>query len=72
MDFYGYGEDYDTMLIRWIEGIARSDRNFCQKLDPRSGEMSESSEWYSSSLLLFIYACRRLGIAEGNWKEKLT
>lgn len=62
MDHYGRGKDYDILLSRWVEGIARSDRDFCQELDPVTGEMSESSEWYSSALLLFVYACRRLGI----------
>lgn len=61
MDFYGYGADYDELLSRWVEAITRSEMNFSQELDPVTGEMSKSSEWYSSALLLYVYACRRLG-----------
>ena len=61
MDHYGYGADYDHLLAKWVEAITRSDMNFSQELDPISGEMSKSSEWYSSAMLLYIYACRRLG-----------
>lgn len=61
MDFYGYGADYDKLLSRWVEAITRSEMNFSQELDPMTGEMSKSSEWYSSALLLYVYACRRLG-----------
>jgi hypothetical protein len=61
MDFYGYGADYDELLSRWVEAITRGEMNFSQELDPMTGEMSKSSEWYSSALLLYVYACRRLG-----------
>lgn len=61
MDHYGYGADYDHILEKWVEAITRSDMNFSQELDPVTGEMSKSSEWYSSALLLYVYACRRLG-----------
>ncbi len=61
MDHYGYGADYDHILEKWVEAITRSDMNFSQELDPITGEMSKSSEWYSSALLLYVYACRRLG-----------
>lgn len=61
MDHYGYGADYDHLLAKWVEAITRSDMNFAQELDPVTGEMSKSSEWYSSALLLYVYACRRLG-----------
>lgn len=61
MDFYGYSADYDHLLARWVEAIARSDINFSQELDPMTGEMSKSSEWYSSALILYVYACKRLG-----------
>lgn len=62
MDHYGYSEDYDHMLKKWVDGITRADMNFAQELDPITGEMSKSSEWYSSALLLYVYACRRLNL----------
>lgn len=61
MDFYGYGADYDALLARWVEAMTTSEMNFAQELDPFTGELSKSSEWYSSALLLYVYACRRLG-----------
>ena len=61
MDYYGYSADHDHILSKWVEAITRSDMNFSQELDPFTGEMSKSSEWYSSAMLLYIYACRRLG-----------
>lgn len=61
MDHYGYGADYDHILEKWVEAITRSEINFSQELDPVTGKMSQSSEWYSSALLLYVYACRRLG-----------
>lgn len=60
MDFYGYSADYDQLLAKWVEAVTRSDMNFAQELDPRTGELSKSSEWYSSALLLYVYAARRL------------
>ena len=61
MDYYGYSADYDHLLAKWVEAVTRSDMNFSQELDPITGEMSKSSEWYSSVMLLYVYACRRLG-----------
>ena len=60
MDHYGYGADYDHVLQKWVEGINRGALHFAQELDPITGEMSRSSEWYSSAMLLYLYACRRL------------
>jgi len=61
MDHYGYGADHDHVLRQWVDAVTRSDMNFSQELDPITGEMSKSSEWYSSCMLLYIYGCRRLG-----------
>ena len=60
MDHYGYGADYDELLRCWVDGITEAEQNFCQELDPITGEMSNSSEWYYSAMLLYAYACRRL------------
>ena len=62
MDHYGYSADYDHILKKWVDGITRAGMNFAQELDPITGEMSKSSEWYSSALLLYVYACRRLNL----------
>lgn len=64
MDEYGYSADYDYILSRWVEAITEhSDRiKFSQELDPTSGVPTRSSEWYSTTMLLYIYAARRLGL----------
>ena len=64
MDDYGWGEDFDHLCERWVEAWTRCyDRfKFGQELDPFTGEPSECSEWYSSCMLFYIYAVRRLGL----------
>ena len=64
MDAYGWREDFDHLCERWVEAWTRCyDRfKFGQELDPFTGEPSECSEWYSSCMLFYIYAVRRLGL----------
>ena len=62
MDFYGRGSDYDQLLRQWIGAIAAEDDiQFAQELHPVTGKPSNSSEWYSSAMLLYMYALERLG-----------
>jgi hypothetical protein len=62
MDYYGFSSDYDYILSKWIEGIESNyiKYPFSQELDPNTGISSGASEWYSTSMLLYIYACNRL------------
>ena len=62
MDEYGYSNDYNNLLSKWVEGLVNNfDYNpMSQELDPITGEASLASPWYSTSMLLFIYAIRRL------------
>lgn len=66
MERYGFTEDFEKLLTKWVEAwTAHYDRiKFGQELDPITGEPSPSSEWYSSCMLLYVYAVRRLGIVE--------
>jgi len=64
MDDYGYSSLYDEVLKKWCIGFVN---NFnispmSQELDPITGAASGASAWYSTSMLLFIYAKNRLGI----------
>lgn len=62
MDFYGRGADYEHLLRQWVSAYARDDEmHFAQELHPETGALSRSSEWYSSAMLLYMYAVRRLG-----------
>ena len=64
MDLYNYKEDYDHLLEMWVKGFVNNYREYpmTQELDPKTGVSSGASIWYSSSMLLFIYACRRLNL----------
>lgn len=67
MDYYGKGEDLEYLMKRWISALVQSeDMQFSQELHPITGKLSKSSQWYSSCMLFFICAVRRLGLAEGN------
>ena len=65
MDRYGYGKDFDHLCRKWIEAWTSCYERFKlgQELDPFTGEPSKSSEWYSSCMLFYLYASRRLGLA---------
>ena len=64
MDRYGWSEDFDHLCERWVEAWTRCyDRfKFGQELDPYTGNPSSCSEWYSSCMLFYIYAVRRLNL----------
>lgn len=68
MDAYGWSEDLDTLCRRFLEAWTRCyDRvPLAQELDPLTGEPTQSSHWYSSCMLFYLYAARRLGL----WEEK--
>ena len=61
MDYYGRGEDYDELLRRWVDVYAsQTDILFSQELDPVNGTPTDCSRWYSSAMLTYIYAVKRL------------
>lgn len=63
MDDYGYGDDYDYILGKWLETwtVHYDSLPFGQEIDPITGLPTASSKFYSSSMLTYIYAARRLG-----------
>lgn len=65
MDYYGYGDVFDEVLEKWVyQWTFCNDLMFGQELDPITGENSDCSEWYSSCMLVYIYAVRRLKIID--------
>ena len=64
MDEYNYSKDYDHLLEMWVKGLINNYQSnpMAQELDPNDGISSGASVWYSSSMLLFIYAVRRLNL----------
>jgi len=66
MDHYGFGEDYDYVLKKWIKAWTKCFEviPFAQEIDPVSGEPTQSSKWYSSCMLAYVYGARRLGYVD--------
>ena len=66
MDHYGYRADYEYILGKWLEAWTSHYETikFAQEIDPISGEPTKSSEWYSSCMLSYIYAAKRLGFVD--------
>lgn len=61
MDFYGKSNDLETLMEAWVSAFVRSDNmKFSQELHPITGQLSQSSQWYSSSMLFFLKAAKRL------------
>ncbi len=63
MDHYGFKEDFDTLCRKTLDAwTEHSDKvKFGQELDPITGIPPKTSEWYSSCMLFYVYAARRLG-----------
>lgn len=62
MDDYNLSDYYDELLDKWIIGLTNNFKNFpmSQELDPINGIASSASIFYSSSMLLYLYAYKRL------------
>lgn len=62
MDKYGYSEDFDRLceafVKAWCENYDKA--KIAQEIDPITGVPTSSSEWYSSSMLFYLYAVDRL------------
>ena len=63
MDQYGFSDDFDNLCKKWVEAWTKhyDILKFGQELDPISGVPTRSSEWYSSTMLFYLYAVNRLG-----------
>ena len=61
MDYYGKGKDFDEILEKWIaQWTFENEIMFGQELHPLTGKPSNCSQWYSSCMLVYIYAVKRL------------
>lgn len=62
MDYYGWSDDLDYILTKWVETWTEhfDTIKLAQEIDPITGVPTESSEWYSSCMLAYVYAVRRL------------
>lgn len=64
MDDYGYSKDFDSICQKWLKAwtTCYKEMKFGQELDPFTGKPTSSSEWYSSCMLFYLYAAKRLEI----------
>ena len=64
MDNYGLSREFDILCERWLEACTKhfDTMKLGQELDPLTGIPTKISEWYSSCMLFYIYAARRLQI----------
>lgn len=63
MDYYGKSADFDEILEKWVrQWTFANEIMFGQELHPLTGKPSDCSEWYSSCMLVYIYAVKRLGL----------
>ena len=63
MDYYKKSEDFEEILEKWVRQWTFTEKlRFGQELHPITGEPSECSEWYSSCMLIYLYAVKRLGL----------
>jgi len=64
MDAFGWEKDMDHVCEKWLEAWTEhfDTIHLAQELDPVSGIPTKSSEWYSSCMLGYIWAARRLHI----------
>ena len=63
MERYGFSSEMEEMMHRWIAAwCASTTTQFGQELHPLTGEPSRCSQWYSSCMLYFLHALKRLGM----------
>lgn len=63
MDHYGKGDDLESIMEAWVSAFVNSkEMKFSQELHPITGELSQSSQWYSSSMLFFLHSVKRLNL----------
>jgi len=64
MDDYGWSGDMDYICEKWLETWTEhfDTIKLAQEIDPITGVPTRSSQWYSSCMLGYLYAARRLNI----------
>ena len=66
MDAYGWKEDMDYICEKWLEAWTKyfDVSKLAQEIDPITGVPTQCSQWYSSCMLMYIYAARRLQLVD--------
>ena len=63
MERYGFIREFDTLCKTWVDVWTRlfDTVKLGQELDPITGEPTECSEWYSATMLFYLYSAKRIG-----------
>ena len=66
MEQYGFGELFTKVCRGWVEAWAEhfDEVKVGQELDPITGVPSGCSQWYSSGMVFYLYAAKKLGYIE--------
>lgn len=62
MKDYGLESEMHKNMEKWLFAWTNSSIPFGQELDPFTGEPSECSPWYSSTMLFYLVSAKELGI----------
>lgn len=64
LDKYGFSKEQDYLCKKWLEAWTKhfETMKLGQELDPITGVPTQSSEWYSSTMLFYLYSAKRIGI----------
>lgn len=62
MQHYGFEKDFNRLCKQWVKAWTEhyGELKFGQELDPVTGVPTKSSEWYSSTMLFYLYAVQKL------------
>ena len=62
MDYYNMSNEFDYICRMWLKAWTDCFEEFKlgQEIDPITGKPSKASEWYSSCMLMYVYAKKRL------------
>lgn len=62
MEGYGFEAEFDNLCEMWVEACTKhfNKTKMGQELDPITGVPTECSEWYSSTMLFYLYSAERL------------
>lgn len=63
MEKYGFKKEFENLCRKWVEAWTKhfDDVKMGQELDPITGIPTKTSEWYSSTMLFYLYAAKRIG-----------
>ncbi len=74
MEEYGFEDELDRLSESWVEAWTGCFDRFKlgQELHPITGEPTDSSEWYSSTMLFYLYATERIKGSIKNLDKQTT